>query len=417
MRWIAATTVAGALVGGCLVDLGPPIPAPDAGPGPSQTSTVTTDASSEPPDFDPPDATSDDSQGDDDDVIDDATDDTSTDGSPDDDVVSDTDDVAMDDTPPDESEAGPVPTGDGDTGCGPNQEACDGGCVPLNSCEPPPPPCEETCILDHAESTCISDECTLVSCEDGWVDCDGLPENGCEAAFGTEVSESEPLEIPRATILTDDDWGDIPVYPMKRPCGDCGVSHSGVPEQVAIYAGEAPPDDMRASFSMAWDDSGMWLRTIIFDDEWVETIAPDDGSGNGPDPRLYDHIEFVFDGVNLTNYGEPQDHHLFIGIDTDIFDQREPPDTLRQRVGVELETRGVCRILTTKLSDAYLSNGQMGQFIAVGEVYGFAISYDDFDYNDAQPMTLERQHHLFYKSPGQNYVYGPRQLPEMIIAE
>lgn len=409
VAWRRVVYPAGAalLAAGCFVKLGSPIPEEEAGTGPFPTSSGTPDASTTIPVPSSTEAGT---------MYDDLPSDDSmpTDGSPDD-TPDDSDDLS-DDAFPAPTEAGPNPTVPTEAGCAPGLVPCDGGCVGFGECTPPPPPCEETCVLDNAQSACVADTCTLVECEAGWVDCDGLLENGCEMEFGTSISSQTPLPIERRSILNEDDWLGIPVYPLLQPCGNCGISHPGVPDQVAIYAGEAPPEDMMASISMAWDESGIWLRTVIFDDEWVEGIIPSDGSGSEPDPRLYDHIEFVFDGVNLTNWGEPQDHHLFIGIDTDTFDQREPPDTLDQRVDVNLATVGACRVITTKLSDVYLGNAQ-GRFVEAGAVYGFAISYDDYDYNDDDPTELERQHHLFYRSPGEDYVFGPRQLPELTLSD
>lgn len=43
--------------------------------------------------------------------------------------------------------------------------------------------CGRSCALDHADAECSAGECRIVECRTSWVDCDGLPANGCEATF------------------------------------------------------------------------------------------------------------------------------------------------------------------------------------------------------------------------------------------
>jgi hypothetical protein len=45
--------------------------------------------------------------------------------------------------------------------------------------------CDNVCELDHALADCTDLECSVVRCDSGYDDCDGKPENGCEAPLDT----------------------------------------------------------------------------------------------------------------------------------------------------------------------------------------------------------------------------------------
>lgn len=397
--WLAMTGGAGILVG-CVLDLGDPNLRLDAGEDPTETEDPRTEtpsptSSSEPTEPEPE----------------------QTEEPPE-----PTEEPPTDSEPP--PEAG---VSDADTGCPQGFETCDDACVPTGTCPPPPPACEEVCEIPNAIGECIDEVCTFVACEPAWVDCDmdadafdpfdPSASNGCETEFGdpdAEVSEGT-FGVVQKTIREPGDWVGITVHAIATPCMDCGQRHSDVPEQVALYERQgADPSDLRAGFSLAWDPSGIWLRTVILDDDWVEGLVPP--GGGGPKASIYDHVEFVFDGENPSRYGEPSDHHLFLGVDGHTFDQQVPANLLTQRVSNTFESVGACRILTAKLSDGYLEPNQ-NQFIRAGQIYGFAISVNDFDRRDGAQGQVERQHHLFYRDPGQNYVYGPRNLPQMTPLE
>ncbi|HCF56451.1 MAG TPA: hypothetical protein DFS52_00440 [Myxococcales bacterium] len=42
--------------------------------------------------------------------------------------------------------------------------------------------CAEGCPLENAVPSCVGNECSIASCESGWFDTDGEPENGCECS-------------------------------------------------------------------------------------------------------------------------------------------------------------------------------------------------------------------------------------------
>jgi hypothetical protein len=45
--------------------------------------------------------------------------------------------------------------------------------------------CGEICVLPNATPVCNSGQCAIESCDSGYADCDGNPENGCETQLGT----------------------------------------------------------------------------------------------------------------------------------------------------------------------------------------------------------------------------------------
>ncbi len=408
---VLGAALAGLLCGGCILDLAPPLVEQDGGLLPAITvetnSTDESDVETEtgtPTEGPGPDVTETEAP-------------TPTD-------PANTDDEVPDAMPTDE----PSVT-DPDTGCEANEEECDSGCVPAGACTPPsPPPCEETCVVPNATTECVDGLCMFVACDSDWVDCDGSlaeglvtePEsdNGCETKFGSGISPLEPLVVLPLTNPTEDDWLGVDSYRLLATCSvdDCGQDHYGVPPQVALYENAVPEDDsdLRAGVSMGWEASGLWIRVALLDDEWIEGLIP--SGSQDPDPRIYDHVEFVFDGINLESYGDAQDHHLFMGIDGNAWDERTP--MLDERVSVAVETYGICRIMESKLSDGYISDSAPTSLLEPGAVFGFSIAVNDFDRNEDDPEDIQRQHRLFYSNPGPTYVFGPsRTLPQMTLSE
>jgi hypothetical protein len=56
------------------------------------------------------------------------------------------------------------------------------------TCGPPSEPGDECeCGTDNVESaSCVDGECVL-ACVEGWLDCDGVPENGCESLLDSPL--------------------------------------------------------------------------------------------------------------------------------------------------------------------------------------------------------------------------------------
>jgi len=101
-----------------------------------------------------------------------------------DEPIVDTPDAAV---PPD---ASTEPTAD--VGCVPNDDEFDEVCRQIcpEICNGQDDDCdrlvdegapEDTCVLGHAQGVCLEGSCLIVGCDDGFRDCDGEPDNGCEA--------------------------------------------------------------------------------------------------------------------------------------------------------------------------------------------------------------------------------------------
>ncbi len=414
---VLCLVASGLFCAGCVLDLAPPLAETEGGVSPTLTAEPSTDTD-----------TGETNVG------------TDVDGTGSADVPTQTDapvttDVETTDTT-DASTDIPAMTDVGPEGCPLDEESCDGACVPLGNCEPTPPSCEEICSIPHATTACVDGVCTFVACDDAWVDCDGslmdgivedpASDDGCEVEFGTGVSEDEPLQVSPLTNPTEADWDTVDVFRLLVTCStdDCGPDYPEVPAQVDLYVNALPEadSDLRAGFSMGWDMSALWVRVVMLDEDWVDSEDVDGlGGDRVADPRFYDHVEFVLDGANLDRYGDAEDHHLFMGFDGGAFDQRE--NNINDRVSVDVETRGLCRIMESKLSEGYISSTSPTSLLSVDNILGFSIAVNDFDHVEGDEGYVQRQHRLFYKNPGPAYVYnngaedGGRALPEMTLIE
>ena len=116
--------------------------------------------------------------------------------------------------------------------CPPEETACPEGCVdPLTdarNCGA----CGVVCVIPNGTGTCSTGLCDIGACDDGWGDCDGIAENGCET--GVE-SASETTCTTTCNSQGTLDWTDVcaPVCtPPAETCDhtdeDCaGVSDNG----------------------------------------------------------------------------------------------------------------------------------------------------------------------------------------------
>jgi hypothetical protein len=75
--------------------------------------------------------------------------------------------------------------------CNAGFEDCDG--TPANGCEADLSAdgdcgaCGMTCALSNASATCNGGTCEIDACDSGYVDCDGMDGDGCEATLGTDA--------------------------------------------------------------------------------------------------------------------------------------------------------------------------------------------------------------------------------------
>jgi hypothetical protein len=68
-----------------------------------------------------------------------------------------------------------------EAGCDNDERRCDGVCVDLDSDAQNCGECGAVCAAKHAVGSCSAGACVLDRCDDGFVDCNGEPADGCEA--------------------------------------------------------------------------------------------------------------------------------------------------------------------------------------------------------------------------------------------
>jgi hypothetical protein len=134
--------------------------------------------------------------------------------------------------------------------CEPGFEDCNG--LPEDGCEvdiESPTACggcDGVCALAHvAIGGCDAGTCTVILCEDGFGDCNGIPADGCEQPLTTNThcggcatlcalpSATSSCETGTCEIVTcDRNWGDCDMRSMSgcetpltsnTDCGDCGM--------------------------------------------------------------------------------------------------------------------------------------------------------------------------------------------------
>lgn len=89
---------------------------------------------------------------------------------------------------------------------------------------PPDAGCAAPCNPPHAVGACIDGACTIASCDNGWDDCNGLVDDGCEAQTskdvahcgdcGTSCSDAERCFIG---ACGDPEWANWPVPLVSSP--------------------------------------------------------------------------------------------------------------------------------------------------------------------------------------------------------
>jgi hypothetical protein len=271
--------------------------------------------------------------------------------------------------------------------------------------------CPDGCdVFDHATGRCEQDACVLDECFDGFVDCDGEPQNGCEVDFNFEPIVGNTLTAPRIDSTLAEPWESVALVPLDEPC-DCTQSDSRVPQPDPIYRMPPAPDDLRAVFALGWDDAFLHLRVQTFDDE----VPP---AGMTGDARNRDNVEFVFDGDPNLQDGQ-DDQHAFLAFDETTADLNQNV-ALDRVVDVEVESVGQCHFMTAHLSTAFLSGLRDGgsepslQLVA-GALLSFDAAVNDYDYAVTGDATseVEQQAHLFFRDPGNNYWFGQRTLPRV----
>jgi hypothetical protein len=68
---------------------------------------------------------------------------------------------------------------------------CDGGCIDTGTSLAHCGACGSPCAPAHATPECAGGVCTILSCDEGWDDCDGLADDGCEADLTSDPANCD----------------------------------------------------------------------------------------------------------------------------------------------------------------------------------------------------------------------------------
>ena len=72
--------------------------------------------------------------------------------------------------------------------CPKGQLDCDGLCINVLTNVAHCGNCNADCTYDHASPLCVAGKCQMLACKDGYLNCDGEDDNGCEVAPDAQVS-------------------------------------------------------------------------------------------------------------------------------------------------------------------------------------------------------------------------------------
>lgn len=289
--------------------------------------------------------------------------------------------------------------------CDPDERECDGDCIGADD-----PCCPGGCdLFDNAIGRCEADECVLDACASGYVDCDGESSNGCEVDFNFETVVGNTLPVPPIDITDADPWMGIPLRPIATPCAACVETDGRLPHPEPVNAGARDRTDIWAGFAMGWDPTALYLHAQVYDDDLPEPSEE-------LDPRLYDNIEFVFDGVPSMETGA-DDRLVFIGHDGrgSELDYADVGNV----ASFEAEQSGSCYFVTARFTVQFLGGGSTNiELEPAAPVFQFDVGVNDYDGETGNMQRpFEHTGHLFFRDPGRDYWYGMRTLPLLELTE
>jgi hypothetical protein len=289
--------------------------------------------------------------------------------------------------------------------CKPNERECDGVCIAATD-----PCCPGGCdVFDNATGRCEADACVLDQCLDGYVDCDGVADNGCEADFNFEPVEGSTLPVPPIDITDPNAWDEIPLRPIATPCALCTETDGRLPHPEPVNAGARDKTDIWAGFAIAWDQTALYLHAQVFDNDIPEPPPM-------LDARFYDNIEFIFDGVPSTATGA-DDRLIFVGYDGrgSELDNSDVSNV----ASFQAKSTDSCYWITARFTVQFLGGGSADiQLVPGPPVFQFDVGVNDYDGETSDPQRpFEHTGHLFFKDPGKDYWYGIRSLPRLELTE
>ncbi len=318
--------------------------------------------------------------------------------------------------PDDDDDPGGGGSGGEVSGCGPGEVECeDGACVPegqpcTSGCDPTA--CAETPV-PNATLSCDAetDACDVLNCLPGFVDCDGDPTNGCEANFNgmPNMQAGMDTQLQAYRLDTSYDFTGFPTYTFSERC-TCDYP------ELPTLEGNLPPgqDDLSAVFSLGWTATdGLIVHVLIKDDAFViqDYDRTQEVLAEGTHPREQDNLELIYHG--LPGSGSEDDQHYFVNyLGQPASEANKPIEVaaISTSAGV---TAGGCIEMTLQLTGNFLSGKDGVDEALVPEatdVFVFDLAINDVDYSGEDPSGApERQHHVFYKNPGDAYWYTSGQ--------
>lgn len=93
---------------------------------------------------------------------------------------------------------------------------CNGRCIPATQC------CGVICDLPNATASCVSDECVIDSCVDGFSNCDNDAENGCETNLNEDTQHCG--DCGHACNAGEHCCDGQCLPNSDENCGGCGIS-------------------------------------------------------------------------------------------------------------------------------------------------------------------------------------------------
>ncbi len=321
-------------------------------------------------------------------------------------------------------------SGAGGSPCSGGLTLCGGTCVEAsiaNGCgDPSCLPCASS-AGDHVIVACDSDrrQCIVEGCDPGYADCNGdvvgdvgmIQGDGCEYSFGTVAASTQPLPVPLAQIQIDgnrSDWSDVPAYLLQETCRtpegtDCRQDDT-TPEVLA--QNEVPLSrDLAAYFRVAWDQDFLYVLGEAFDNHLFasgETVnEPRCQMPPERFPACEDSFSVFLDGRADAGNG-PDDTWNILALSSNLLAiDNGAPDSADLDFTV-VPNGEFCYRVEAQLSWNFVvaasNQPQQGLFPpAEGQIYGFDISVSDWDPSASNEAVFQRQSHVFWKNPGNEY--------------
>jgi len=261
------------------------------------------------------------------------------------------------------------------------------------------------CSLAHvAKYGCSDGGCTIDECADGFVDCDGKADTGCETDFHVESGDASGAVATKLTPELDGDgaeWSGLRAYSMRLPCTDCLGTQPGGQNGEQILGEPAGSKDLTATFRVAWDETALYVFAQVHDDQIVALEASN--------LERQDGVELLLNGDlnDVNNQYGPDVHHLFVGVlpPTGVANVVERNQQLQMgdiRAATHVAAR--CYFVEMSLAWPYVM-GRVPHTPVAGELHGFTIAVNDWDSPPLTSDPLARQTQYFWVVPGKNYSY------------